>query len=246
MQSFYHNFQITCVAVCYNRGVSIRQAVSVGKASVQENLIPMFVLWLAAAAAALLYWRSAAFQEMLGSVVRLQVKGGYAAAFLNRLVFCGIVPGAFILALPRLRPRRRALAVVLLTALWCGVWGMVCDGFYRLQQDWFGAEARWSVVILKTLVDQFVFNVLVIAPSSAAFYFWTANALDFGQTLRRWPRDWIMTAVLPNLVTSWCVNIPVFLAIYMFPHPLQVQLSGLAASFWTLVSLGIGRGILRR
>ncbi|MBQ0031662.1 MAG: hypothetical protein KBT68_02545 [bacterium] len=114
--------------------------------------------------------------------------------------------------------------------------------FYRLQQDWFGAEACWSVVIAKTLVDQFLFNVFIIAPSSAAFYFWTANDLDFIQMRRRWPKNWIVTVVLPNLVTGWCVNIPVFLALYFLPQPLQVQLSGLAGSFWTLVSLGIGRG----
>lgn len=205
----------------------------------------MLVLWFVAAGAALLYGRSPAFREMLGLVVRFQVEGGYAAAFLNRLVFCGIVPGAFILSLPWLRPQRRALAVVLLTALWCGVWGMVCDGFYRLQQTWFGAEACWPVVIAKTLVDQFVFNALVIAPSSAAFYFWTASGLDFEETRRQWPRKWISTVVLPNLMASWCVNIPVFLAIYFLPLPLQVQLSGLASSFWTLVSLGIGRRTVR-
>ena len=205
----------------------------------------MVVLWLAASAVVLRYWQETTARGVLEAVVRFQEAGGYAAAFLNRLVFCGIVPGAFILALPRLRPKRRALEVVLLTALWCGAWGVACDGFYRLQQTWFGSEACWSVVIAKTLVDQFLFNALVIAPSSAAFYFWSANGLDFGQTRRLWPKSWITTLVLPNLVTSWCVNIPVFLAIYFLPQPLQVQLSGLAASFWTLVSLGIGRRVAR-
>lgn len=214
-------------------------------ASVRENILPMVALWLAASAVVMLYWRATTVRDVLESVVRFQIAGGYAAAFLNRLVFCGIVPGAFILALPRLRPRRRALAVVLLTALWCGAWGMVCDGFYRLQQTWFGAEACWPVVIAKTLVDQFVFNALVIAPSSAVFYFWTASGLDFEQTRKQWPNSWITTVILPNLVTSWCVNIPVFLAIYFLPQPLQVQLSGLASSFWTLVSLGIGRRTVR-
>lgn len=211
-------------------------------ASVRENFLPMVALWLAASAVVMLYWRATTVRDVLESVVRFQTAGGYAAAFLNRLVFCGIVPGAFILALPRLRPQRRALAVVLLTALWCGVWGMVCDGFYRFQQICFGAEPRLQVVVLKTLVDQFVFNVFIIAPSSAVFFFWTASGLDFEQTRRQWPKNWVSTVVLPNLVTGWCVNIPVFLALYFLPQPLQVQLSGLASSFWILVSLGIGRG----
>ena len=214
-------------------------------ASVRENCVPMVVLWLAAAVTVLLYGQSPAFHGMMESLSGLQAKGGYFAAFLNRLVFCGIVPGAFILALPRLRPQRRAATVVLLTALWCSAWGVVCDGFYRLQQVWFGAEADLPTVVLKTLVDQFVFNAFVISPTSAAFYFWTASGLDIAETRRRWPSAWLTSVVLPNLVTSWCVNIPVTAALYLLPQPLQVQLSGLAASFWTLVSLGIGRRTVR-
>ncbi|MBQ0031663.1 MAG: hypothetical protein KBT68_02550 [bacterium] len=78
--------------------MDVRQAASVGMASVRENLLPMFVLWFAAAATVLLYCRSVSFQEMLGSVVRLQVEGGYAAAFFNRLGFWGLGPGAVIIA----------------------------------------------------------------------------------------------------------------------------------------------------
>lgn len=206
----------------------------------------MIVLWIAAFLVAFLYWRSASFHEMMGVIVRVQTSGGYGTAFLNRLVFCGFVPGAFILALPRLRPSRHAAMIVLLTALWCGAWGMACDGFYRIQERCFGHEPRLTAVVLKTLVDQFVFNAFVIAPTSSAFYFWTASGLDFSRMRQQWPGDWIATVVLPNLVTSWCVNIPVFLAIYFLPQPLQVQVSGLAGSFWTLVSLGIGRRTARQ
>lgn len=205
----------------------------------------MFALWGVACAVVIFYWRSEAFCGIMETVVRMQVAGGYGAAFLNRLIFCGFVPGAFILSLPHLRPSRCAGMIVLLTALWCGAWGMVCDGFYRAQELCFGAERTLGVALMKTFVDQFVFNVFVIAPSSAAFYFWTANGLDVRKTLRRWPKDWGTGIVLPNLVTGWCVNIPVFLALYYLPQPLQVQLSGLVSSFWTLVALRIGRRSLR-
>ena len=47
--------------------------------------------------------------------------------------------------------------------------------------------------------------------------------------------------VLPNLVSSWCVWIPVVLALYSFPGELQVQVLGLVCSFWSLMSLEIGR-----
>ena len=74
--------------------MNVRQAVSVGLASVRENRVPMVVLWASAAVTVLLYGLSPAFCGLMESLAGLQVKGGYFAALLNRLVFCGIVPGS--------------------------------------------------------------------------------------------------------------------------------------------------------
>ena len=43
--------------------------------------------------------------------------------------------------------------------------------------------------------------------------------------------------VLWLLVANWIVWMPVMVAVYAFPLPLQIQLVGLAGSFWMLVAL---------
>ena len=221
--------------------MNMRTVVALGLSSVRGNLVPMVALWGAAVVVAVSYYHCDLFAAVLEPIADFQVAGGYFAAFLNRLVFCGVIPGFFILLLPRLRPKHRAVTVVALTSIWCGLWGIVCDGFYRMQQDWFGTGTGVWTILLKTCVDQFVFNVFVITPTSAAFYFWTANGLDFALMRRRWPKDWLSSIILTNLIAGWCVHVPVIAVVYSFPQPLQVQLSGFVASFWTLVSLGIGR-----
>lgn len=55
-----------------------------------------------------------------------------------------------------------------------------------------------------------------------------------------WPARWVGRVILPSLVTNWCVWIPVVAAVYAFPVPLQIQVSGFASAFWTLVCLKVG------
>lgn len=42
------------------------------------------------------------------------------------------------------------------------------------------------------------------------------------------------------LVANWIVWVPVTVVVYAFPLPLQIQLVGLASSFWMLVALKSG------
>jgi len=55
-----------------------------------------------------------------------------------------------------------------------------------------------------------------------------------------WPRLFYRDLVAPNLVSNGCVWIPVSMAVFAFPLPLQIQVSGFAAAFWTLMCLQIG------
>ena len=54
--------------------------------------------------------------------------------------------------------------------------------------------------------------------------------------MRSW-RDFLLGDCLILLVANWIVWIPVSVAVYAFPLPLQIQLVGLASSFWMLVAL---------
>ena len=56
-----------------------------------------------------------------------------------------------------------------------------------------------------------------------------------------WPRLFFRRMVMPNLIPNWIVWIPVSLAVFSFPFPLQIHVNGIVCTFWTLMCLQIGR-----
>ena len=219
---------------------SIVWALRVGLTSVRANVLPMVVLWGLALGTVLAYYLLPGTAELFEPIARWQRASGWVAAFLNRFFFCGLLPGVFMLSIARLRPAVRPILVVVTTGLWGGVWGVLTDGFFQLQGWWFGAEPTVYSILMRTLTDQFVWNVLVVTPSVSAFYYWVSCGFSFVRTREAWPRQWVGRVVLPSLLANWCIWIPVVAAVYAFPVPLQIQVSGFASAFWTLVCLRIG------
>ena len=64
---------------------------------------------------------------------------------------------------------------------------------------------------------------------------------SFVRTKRDWPRPFFRRMVMPNLIPNWIVWIPVSLAVFSFPFPLQIHVNGIVCTFWTLMCLQIGR-----
>lgn len=205
--------------------------------SVRANAVPMLVLWLLALLTVMAFYLLPASSAFFGSLATWQTERGWIAAFLNRVVFCGVIPGVFLLSVKSIRPPRPLLTVAVYS-LWGGLWGVACDGFFTLQNAVFGSGAGLATLIKKTLVDQFAWNVLVCTPVNAAFFPWVAR--DFRRGPKRSCRDFLLVDCPVLLVANWIVWIPVTLAVYAFPLPLQIQLVGFACSFWMLVGLRAG------
>ena len=212
----------------------------IGWASAKANAVPMVVLWCLAAATVAAYYLVPGVAAVFEPLMRWQVESGWVAAFLNRFVFAGLLPGVFMLSLPHLRAPVCPVVSVFAIGVWCGAWGIATDVFFHLQAIWFGDGPELTVVLAKTAVDQFVWNVLLVTPSVATFYFWIACGYSFARMRRDWPKHWIRGVILPNLLANWCVWIPVVAAVYAFPRPLQIQVSGFATAFWVLMCLKIG------
>jgi len=211
----------------------------IGWESVKVNAVPMAALWALAAAMVLAYYFVPSVAEALAPVARWQTESGAVAAFLNRLVFNGVLPGIFLVAGASVRTRRPVLTAAA-QGIWCGLWGIVIDRFYLLQADWFGTGHDLPTLAFKVAVDQFAFSAFLNAPSNAAFYFWVGRDFSISRARHEWPTDFLRTEYLPVLVTNWAVCVPVLFAIYALPTPLQVQISGVTSAFWVLVCLGIG------
>lgn len=202
--------------------------------TVVSNAWPMVTLWVLAVSLVIAYYNVAAVSAALEPLSRLQVDGGWIAAALNRILFCALLPGAFLFAVSSIRPPRPA-ATVLAYAVWGAAWGVLCDRFFTLQTAMFGDGRDFATVALKTIVDQMLWTALFCTPLNALFFSWVAGGflrIPAGAILR--------TRYLPMLFTNWIVWWPVSAVVYMFPLPLQIQLIGLADACWMLAALALG------
>ena len=173
-----------------------------------------------------------------------QEESGLLAAFLNRVVFCGVIPGVFLISIKSLRPRY-PLRTIFLQSCWCGMWGVVVDLFYKLLDQMVGSGFDWKTLAIKTAADELVLTPFLISPADAVFFFWLGRGLSFECVRLEWPSDFASRLLAPNLIANWCVWIPASFAIFAFPLPLQIQISGLLSSLWTLMCLQIGMRSVR-
>lgn len=215
----------------------MRAAASVGWKAIKENRLPMVILWCCSVALVVSYYRLPAVSSALQPLATWQGEYGELAAFANRVVFCGLVPGAFLVLMKSIRPPRVGL-VILAYSLWGGVMGILFDWFCTVQAGMFGTGTDWLTLVKKTVVDQFVWNVLFCTPAGAVFYPWVSR--DFRWRMPDSAASFVLRDCLTILASNWIVWIPVMLSVYAFPTPLQVQLVGLASSFWMLVVLKAG------
>ena len=192
----------------------------VGWESIRANWLPMVVLWLLAAALVAGYTYVPCVKAALQPVFDFQTGGGWKAAVLNRIVFCGLLPGAFLLTIRSIRPPR-PLLTVLANCVWMGAWGVASNAFFTLQTQKFGSGHDIATLAVKVLVDKCVWSL--------------------ARCRAEWPRSYLRQIYLPILLADFSVWIPVQFAVYVFPLPLQIQIVGFAGAFWSLVGLASGK-----
>lgn len=213
-------------------------ACRIGFLSARERGCAVLTLWLIAALVVITYYFIPGIQSLFEPIGRWQRSYGWRASFCFCALFSGFVPYVVY----RLRQgvsRQRPLVTATAQAIWCGFCGILCGWFFSLQGRWFGCGHELSVVLRKVLVDQFVWSVFVIAPTSSAFYAVLSGGwrlkderVSFGVFLRH--------VYLPFLVTNWIVGIPSNVAVYSFPMDLQIPVLGLLSSAWAVICVGLG------
>ena len=213
---------------------------TVGREAVKKTRLPMVVLWVVSVVLVLAYYTLPFVASALEPLARWQRESGWIAAFLNRVVFCGVIPGVFIVCVKALRPAH-VIAVIIVQTLWSGICGVVSDCMFSLNAQLFGTGVDFLTLGVKTAICQFVWTPLFFAPLGSIVYFWIGRDFSVWRFCKEMPSRFYYGLVLPNLLVNWAIWIPVTFAINALPTPLQVQLSGLASSLFSLMLLVIGR-----
>lgn len=247
MSTGAHPFGIA--AICYNTprmkfSEDIRAAIRIGLASARANVVPMVVLWAMAGALVVGYYFVPGIERGLEPVRQWQTDCGWVAAFLNRFVFCGILPGVFMLTMKTLSVPRPGLAIAAQT-LWSGICGIVSGWMFELHALWFGTGTDFGTLCVKTAMQQFVWTPFFFAPVGALVYFWIGRDFSWGRCKTDYSQNFWWKTVLPNLFANWVVWFPCSMLVHMFPTALQIQLTGFVNAYFCLVLLWIGRRKLK-
>jgi hypothetical protein len=106
---------------------------------------------------------------------------------------------------------------------------------YRSEAAWFGDVVTLPVVCAKICVDQFGYNPFFAAPFGVLTYEWKNNGISLGPLRQLFTLAHYRDKILPTLLATWAVWIPLMAIIYSLPLALQFPLFGLALSFWVLL-----------
>jgi uncharacterized membrane protein len=207
-----------------------------GIRAARANLLPGLILQGVMILLVVGYYFVPATHGIFDLLAMWKEKWGYAYSAISAMIAGAVIPEALrVFLFQRGKSTRRNAGNFLFAAVFWGVCGMQVDLFYRLQAIWFGSEATPGVVILKVLVDQFLYCPIIAGPQTAFLYDWKQTGFAMGRLREFFTFDFYRRAVVPTLFATWGVWIPVVAALYSLPSLLQIPLFALALSLWVIL-----------
>jgi len=207
-----------------------------GLLSARANLLPGLIVQSVMAIIVAMYYLYAPAHAWLLLVADAKARYGFGFSIAG-----AIVAGAFVPELLRIacfqhgKPRVENARNLLFTIPFWAFNGFMVDALYRGQALWFGTAVTSIVIVKKVLVDQFIYNVVYAAPVTAIGYHWKNEGYSWANARSWFTRAYYAERILPALVATWGVWIPLVSLIYALPSLLQTPLFTLALSLWVMI-----------
>ncbi len=193
-----------------------RTPFTLGWEAARANAIPALIIQAFMLALLLAYYTNHTASAALSQFAEFKRTHGLLFVIIASITAGALIPELFLIFFfQRGRPSRRNLRNLLFTVPVWGFDGTLVDLLYRSEAAWFGDVVTLPVVAAKICVDQFGYNPFFAAPFGTAAHY----------------RD----KILPTLLATWAVWIPLMGIIYSLPLVLQFPLFGLSLSFWVLL-----------
>ncbi|HVT73442.1 MAG TPA: hypothetical protein VHD61_09915 [Lacunisphaera sp.] len=196
---------------------------------------PGLALQAVAVGLVLAYYFVPAAQPWFAQLMAWRNAGGFAFSALASALCGGLLPFLYLRALPGTRAANPWPHLLFFVAFWA--WkGAEVDLQYRTWALVFGRMPSFATVAPKVLCDQFLYNPLWAAPSANLCFAWKDAGFRWAPVLADVRRGrWYARSVLPVLIPTWAVWIPVVCCVYALPPALQVPLFNIVLCFWSLL-----------
>ena len=173
---------------------------------------------------------------LLNKLAILKEQWGYGYSIVASIIAGALIPEVMrITIFQKGKILRANFSNLLFGTVYWAYSGAIVDFFYRQQALWFGTEVTLGIVATKVFVDQFVFNPIYAAPMNAWAYDWKNSGYPLRGLGRFFTRAYYKRVIIPTLVATWGVWIPVVSILYSLPPLLQVPLFALALSLWVMI-----------
>ena len=213
-----------------------RTPLTLGWEAARANAVPALIIQATMLALLLAYYTNHAVFSGLNQLADYKRTHGLTFVIIASIAAGAIIPEIFlILFFQHGRPNMRNLRNLLFTVPVWGFDGSLVDLLYRSQAAWFGDVVTVPVVCAKIVVDQFGYNPFFAAPFGVLTYEWKNNGISLRPVRQLFTFAHYRDKILPTLVATWAVWIPLMGIIYSLPLALQFPLFGLALSFWVLL-----------
>jgi hypothetical protein len=209
---------------------------SLGWEAAKANALPALIIQLLMLALLAGYYLSPATARALQNLAEFKRMHGFGFVLIASIAAGAILPEIFLIIFfqrGRVSPRNfRNLAFTI--PVW-GFDGSLVDILYRTEAHWFGDVASIPVIAAKICVDQLGYNPFFAAPFGVLTYEWKNTGISLRPVGELFTWQHYRDKILPTLVATWAVWIPLMAIIYSLPLALQFPLFALALSFWVLL-----------
>jgi len=213
-----------------------RTPFTLGWEAARANAVPALIIQAFMLALLIAFYTNHWVSSALAGLAEFKRAHGLLFVIVASITAGAVIPEVFlILFFQRGRPTRRNLRNLLFTVPVWGFDGTLVDLLYRSEAAWFGDVVTLPVVAAKICVDQFGYNPFFAAPFGVLTYEWKNNGISAKPLRQLFTVSHYRDKIIPTLLATWAVWIPVMAIIYSLPLALQFPLFGLALSFWVLL-----------
>ena len=213
-----------------------RTSLAIGWQAARANLAPALLIQAMMLALLFGYYFSPAVAHTLQEFADYKLRHGFIFVVLASVAAGALVPEIFlVLFFQHGRATRRNLRNLLFTVPIWAFDGSLVDLLYRSEAAWFGNVVTLPVVLAKICVDQFGYNPFFAAPFGVLTYEWKNSGFSQESLVRGFTWEHYRDKIVPTLLATWAVWIPLMAIIYSLPLTLQFPFFSLALTFWVLL-----------